>query len=312
MVGSIGSFFFQQNYVSKNYQGKHELTDCDTTQQSEGVSKPASFYELVAKPLLPAADTTIKTAVNVMKLQASSSDSANATTKVDNFDINYSSGNLMVLCWTDKYGGSREGYSVAAWVSEDSTPENPQVYVETWEDGICNTYCVEIDKINLNQVTRIEAAAMLEYHKFSMPPLTFITLINCTVAPDRVANPSMNDTINFFSECEKYASYVGLPPINLSDSSGKSTQEQFSGTIKRMTMANERMAEIVTIQDWEARNPVGNNDSQANNAGKIFKFREYAPNEALNQQSEVWDDIFDERDERAVKFRSMYTTFADI
>ncbi len=143
----------------------------------------------------------------------------------------------MVQCRTDRYGGSFEGYSIDAGMSETSTPENPIVYVETWEDGVNKAYEVEVNKIDLTRATRVEIAAMLEYNKHSVPEAVYWDFISQTIAPDMSTNPSFSDTINFFDACEKYINYVNYgasSQVRLSHSPDKTTQEQFLETVKPM------------------------------------------------------------------------------
>ena len=215
----------------------------------------------------------------------------------------------MVQCRTDRYGGSFEGYSIDAGMSETSTPENPIVYVETWEDGVNKAYEVEVNKIDLTRATRVEIAAMLEYNKHSVPEAVYWDFISQTIAPDMSTNPSFSDTINFFDACEKYINYVNYgasSQVRLSHSPDKTTQEQFLETVKPMTSARARMDAICAWQDERIAKGLPLIDPTkgggfTDDTGEIFKstahtLKTHAFDETQDLQVQAWNDLWDKRE----------------
>ena len=318
MIDGIGASYFAQNYAALRSQRNDRSTTVAISKEDDA-SKNAlarSFSEQVSGNASIPPDNNVKTAIHSTQEPLSPpAVSMESTTEVEK-DENFSFGaNMMFLAALGGHGGynkngSFDGRSIAACVSEASTPENPVMYVETWEGNVNKAYQVEINKIDLTRATRVEVAAMLEYHKHSISDDAYIGFINVALSPDAETEPSMTDTIDFFSECEKQMSYVWMRDVELSFSSDKTMQERFIETGRKMTATSEEMTRICQVQDaaiarGEALGPhlFSSDDKNASAVRyeEIFGAAASSFVETGNEQTRVWDDFFDERDARAAR-----------
>ncbi|MDL2264199.1 hypothetical protein LJC31_06055 [Synergistaceae bacterium OttesenSCG-928-I11] len=309
MIEGIGASYFAQNYAALRSQ-RNDKSSTAAAPKEDGASKTTatrSFSEQVSPNTAIPPDNNVKTAIHT-KIPAQ------ATTEVER-DENFSFGANMIFLASS--GGSSAGYgadgsfagrSMAACVDESSTPENPVVYVEAWEDNVNKAYRVEIDQIDLSRATRVEVAAMLEYHKHSISDDAYLGFIDVALSPDAETEPSMTGTIDFFGECEKYMSYVWMRDVKLSFSPDETMQERFIETGKKMTATSEEMTRICAVQDAAIvrGEPIGphlfsSDDRDAATRRYEEIFGAVAPSfvEAENEQTQAWDDFFDERDARA-------------
>ncbi len=116
-------------------------------------------------------------------------------------------------------------HAVWACVDDSSTPENPVIYVETVENSVRSAHKIDINKIDLSNMTRAEGFALCRYvgssgssSKDVSPYLNLIDLFRGFLGPGGIERAmrgedpeSFQEKVNLFNElAEKYLSCQGV------------------------------------------------------------------------------------------------------
>ncbi len=148
---------------------------------------------------------------------------------------------------------------ISACEDKASTAEHPLMYVEIYDEGVRKAYQVDVNKVDITNMTRAEGAALMRFFSssYQWDGATFFAMTN--ICMDRAGekggyvesgypNPDFQERINFFEECRK--NYVGYHESSLSVGQTKTAMSAlYAAEYDKTLGVQEQFSKVKEVMD---------------------------------------------------------------